>query len=272
LTVTFICATALRQSVNLEPVPNIPAMVMEGKERWVCVADLHLGIEVQLRRSGFNIPSQSPKMLDMLLRLAEDGRRLLILGDVKHRIPAVSYREDREIPPFFERLKEVYEEIVVVAGNHDGGLGSILHEGIRTFAGRGTTIEDVGAIHGHVWPSKEAMGARQLIMGHIHPSVLLVDSIGTATNEKCWVRARLKKRQILERYDSCPQELVVVPAFNPLLTGTPINYGERAMLGPLFRNDLVDRRTINAYLLDGTNVGFPTKKPRSRKYARWDKE
>jgi hypothetical protein len=74
----------------------------------------------------------------------------------------------------------------------------------------------------------------------------------------------------MERYDSCPIELVVVPAFNPLLTGTPVNYGERAMLGPLFRNDLVDRRTMNAYLLDGTNVGFPTKKPASRRYARWD--
>ena len=89
------------------------------------------------------------------------------------------------------------------------------------------------------------------------------------TNEKCWMRARLKKKAVLEKYDDCPEELVVVPAFNPLLTGTPINYGEKAMLGPLLRNDLVDRRTINSYLLDGTNVGFPTGKPRSRKYARW---
>ncbi len=256
--------------VELEPVPNVPAMVMEGRDRWVCVADLHLGIEVQLRRSGFNIPSQSPKMLDTLTKLAEKGSRLLILGDVKHRIPAVSYREDREIPPFFEGLRDAYQEIVIVAGNHDGGLGSILHEDVKTYAGHGTRIEDVGAVHGHVWPSKEAMGGSRLIMGHIHPSVLLVDSIGSATNEKCWVRAHLKKRQTLARYESCPEELVVVPAFNPLLTGTPINYGERAMLGPLFRNELVDRRTINAYLLDGANVGFPTKKPVSRRYDRWD--
>jgi len=254
----------------LEPVQNIPAMVMQGAHRWVCVADLHLGIEVQLRRSGFNIPSQSPKMLDTLVELATNGTHLLILGDVKHRIPAVSYREDREIPPFFAKLRDVYQDIVIVAGNHDGGLASVLGEGVKTYAGQGTKIEDVGATHGHVWPSKEVMGASKLIMGHIHPSVLLVDSIGSATNEKCWVRARLRRRQILEKYDSCPDQLIIVPAFNPLLTGTPINYGERAMLGPLFRNDLVDRHTINAYLLDGTNVGYPTKKPRSRRYARWD--
>jgi len=245
-------------------------MVIGGSSSWVCVADLHLGIEVQLRRSGFNIPSQSPKMLDILVRLANQGRNLLILGDVKHRIPAVSYREDREIPPFFERLSDSYKQIVVVAGNHDGGLGSVLQEGITTYAGPGTLIEDLGAIHGHVWPSKDAMKGKQLVMGHIHPSVLLVDSIGSAMNEKCWVRARFRRRQVLERYDSCPDELVVVPAFNPLLTGTPINYGERATLGPLFRNDLIDRRTINAYLLDGTNVGYPTKQPKSRRYARGD--
>ena len=270
--VRFISRPMLRRFVKLDPVPNFPAMVMRGQEKWVCVSDLHLGIEVQLRRSGFNIPSQSPKMLADLVALAENGSRLLILGDVKHRIPAVSYREDREIPPFFGRLRDVYKEVIVVAGNHDGGLGPVLGGSVKIFAGPGTTIENIGVTHGHVWPSKEAMGATILIMGHIHPSVLLVDSIGSATNEKCWVRARLKRRRVLERYDACPQELVVVPAFNPLLTGTPINYGERAMLGPLFRNDLVDRRMINAYLLDGTNVGFPTRKPRSRRFARWQED
>ncbi len=256
--------------MKLEPVPNVPALVLSGESEWICVSDLHLGIEVQLRRSGFNIPSQSRRMLDDLVALASRGDKLLILGDVKHRIPAVSYREDREIPPFFAALKDEYEEIVVVAGNHDGGLSSVLGEGVKAFAGPGTVVEDVGATHGHVWPSKDVMRAKRLLMGHIHPSVLLVDSIGSATNEKCWVRAGLRRKQILERYDDCPDEVVVVPAFNPLLTGTPINYGDRAILGPLFRNDLIDKRTIDAYLLDGTNVGFPTRMPRSRRYARWD--
>lgn len=268
----FISRIAFRKGVKLEPIPNTPAMVMAGERRWICVSDLHLGIEVQLRRSGFNIPSQSSKMLSDLVGLAEEGDNLLILGDVKHRIPAVSYREDREIPPFFDGLKDAYKRIVVVAGNHDGGLAPVLGTGAEMFAGPGTLIEDIGAMHGHVWPSKDVMKASRLVMGHIHPSVLLVDSIGSAMNEKCWVRGRLRQKKILEKYDSCPKELVVVPAFNPLLTGTPINYGERAMLGPLFRNDLVDRRTLDAYLLDGTNVGFPTKKPRSRRYARWDED
>lgn len=243
--------------VELEPVPDFAALAVKGKSGWVCVADLHLGIEVQLRRSGFNIPSQTPKMLSALETLSTRADRLIILGDLKHRIPAVSYRENREIPPFMTRLGELYKEIVVVAGNHDGGIAAVLPPDVKKISGAGTLIEDTGFVHGHVWPSKSAMSGKRLVMGHIHPSVLLVDSIGSKTNEKCWIRSGLDCGRVLDRYDHCPDEMVVVPAFNPLLTGTPINGRRGAYLGPLFRNKLVDEKRLSAYLLDGTNLGTP---------------
>ena len=249
----------VRVSVKLEPVPDIPALVLKGEKKWVCVADLHLGIEVQLRRAGFNIPSQAQKMLSSLETMSTYGDNLLILGDLKHRIPSVSYREDREIPPLLAKLKDRYKDIVIVSGNHDGGISSILPPGVRALSGPGTRIEDVGAFHGHVWPSQETMGSEKLIMGHIHPSVVLTDSLGSKSNEKCWVRTRLKKKGILERYDHCPSELVVVPAFNPLLTGTPVNSTTESKFGPLFRNGLVDMKRAEIYLLDGTNLGLPPK-------------
>jgi len=245
--------------VELEPVPDFAALTARGHSNWVCVADLHLGIEVQLRRSGFNIPSQGPKMLSSLEALSTRGDRLILLGDVKHRIPAVSYREDKEIPPFMRRLGEIYKEIVVVAGNHDGGIAAVLPEGVKKISGAGIMMEGTGFVHGHVWPSKTAMSGKQLVMGHIHPSVLLVDSIGSKTNEKCWIRSRLVRDRVLERYEHCPDEVVVVPAFNPLLTGTPINGRKGAYLGPVFRNRLVDESSMSAYLLDGTNLGTPPK-------------
>ncbi len=241
--------------MELEPVPDIPALVMRGTQSWICIADLHIGIEVQLRRSGFSIPSQAPVMLKSLEALASRADRLMILGDVKHRIPAVGYKENREIPPFMCRLQEMYKGIRVVAGNHDGGLSTVLPEGVESIGGPGQRLDDVGVCHGHVWPSKEAMSGTRLVMGHIHPSVQLTDSIGARSNEKCWVRANFRKKKVLERFESCPQELVIVPAFNPLLTGTPINAGKGTRLGPIFRNQLVDERKLNIYLLDGSNLG-----------------
>ena len=246
--------------MNLEPVPDLPALVIEGQKKWVCVSDLHLGIEAQLRRAGFNIPSQAPKMLSSLESLASHGDNLLILGDVKHKIPSVSYREDREIPPFLEALLRKYRNVTIIAGNHDGGLTAILPTGVQAIAGRGTRIEDMGVCHGHVWPAKETMSGSKLVMGHIHPSVLLKDTLGTKSNEKCWVRAGFRKKQVLERYPSCPNELVVVPAFNPLLTGTPVNRASSARLGPMFRNALIDEGSLVVCLLDGTNLGLPPRR------------
>ena len=241
--------------LDLEPVADTPALLAKGRETWICVADLHIGIEVQLRLGGFNIPSQTPKMLSSLQDLAKHGSKLLILGDLKHRIPSVGYRENKEIGPFIERLEESYESITMISGNHDGGITSVLPQSVRAMSGRGVRIDDTGVFHGHVWPSESVMEADKLVMGHTHPSVLLVDSLGGKTNEKCWVRARLDKKQVTERYAHCPNELVIVPAFNPLLTGTPVNIAGRSMIGPIFRNRMVDLQSLTTYLLDGTNLG-----------------
>ncbi len=241
--------------MDIEPIADIPALLMKGRESWVAVADLHIGIEVQLRHAGFNIPSQTPKMLDAMQALASQGDRLLILGDLKHRIPSLSYKENKEIGPFLDKLGESFKRIVMVAGNHDGGLSAILPSGVEAVPGRGTRIDDVGAFHGHVWPSETVMEAKSVVMGHTHPSVMLTDSLGTKSNEKCWVRVGFVESKALERYRTCPKEVIIVPAFNPLLTGTPVNSSRGSMIGPLFRNGFLEIDKMRIYLLDGTNLG-----------------
>jgi len=247
--------------VDLEPIADSPALLMRGRKKWICVADLHIGLEVQLRRAGFNIPTQTPRMREELMRLASFGDSIIILGDLKHRIPSVGYREDKELRPFMKALQDAYREISVIAGNHDGGLTSVLPEGVVAKHGRGIVVEDIGLFHGHVWPSATVMKAERLVMGHIHPSVMLVDSLGGRTNEKCWLRTELVRKKVLEKFDSCPKELVVVPAFNPLLTGTPVNGKPGSMLGPIFRNELADPESYRIYLMDGTNLGKAPPRP-----------
>jgi putative SbcD/Mre11-related phosphoesterase len=242
-------------AVEIEPIADIPALLIQDKESWILVSDLHIGIEVQLRFAGFNIPSQTPKMLEGLEALASRGRNLIVLGDVKHKIPSVGYRENKEIGPFLERLAQQYKRVLIAAGNHDGGLASILPKSIEAVSGRGTRIGDCGMFHGHVWPSDTVMQAKTIVMGHTHPSVMLTDSLGTKSTEKCWVRGRLNEKAVTQRYSACPDELVIVPAFNPLLTGTPVNSDRGSMIGPLFRNGMVDTASLRTYLLDGTNLG-----------------
>lgn len=245
--------------MQLEPVADVPALRMKGEGDWIVVADLHLGIEVQLRRAGFNLPSQAPKMTSSLESLSSMARNLMILGDLKHRIPSVGHREDREIKDIIGRMLKAYRRVVLVAGNHDGGISSALPEGCEALGSRGTRVGGVGLFHGHVWPSEEVMAAGKVVMAHVHPAVLMVDSLGTRSTEKCWVRAGFRGDRVKERYRTCPEQLVIVPAFNPLLTGTPVNADQGSILGPLFKNDFVDISSMKAHLLDGTYIDQPAR-------------
>jgi len=254
--------------VNLVPVPDMPALMIEGRRRWACIADLHIGIETALRGSGFNIPSQLPKMSSAVETLGSLADRLLILGDVKHRITHAGRGEDREVRAIMQSIMRTFQAVVVTPGNHDGGLRDVMPEGCVITANHGTVVDGAGAFHGHVWPSEDVMACDSIVMGHVHPSVRLEDSTGGSLNEKCWMRARLSKKKVLERYRKCPVELVVAPAFNPLLTGSPINAPSGGRLGPLLRNQLVNERSISAYLLDGTNLGrLPRGKPKAARTA-----
>lgn len=243
--------------MNLVPIPDMPALVIEGRRRWGCIADMHIGIEMALRRAGFNIPSQLPKISSAVESLASYADRLLILGDVKHRITHATHREDREVRAIMQDIMKAFKAVMVTPGNHDGGLKGLMPEGCEVTAAHGTVVDGVGAFHGHVWPSDAVMASDRIVMGHVHPSVLLENSFGGRANEKCWMRAKLSKRRVLERYSACPLELIVAPAFNPLITGSPINAPGGGRLGPLLRNDLVNERSMDLYLLDGTNLGKP---------------
>ena len=243
--------------MNASPIPDQPAIVIENDRRWVCIADLHIGIESALRASGFNIPSQLPKMSSAIESLACHADRLLILGDVKHRITHATHREDREVRAVMTDVMEVFRAVVVTPGNHDGGLRDLMPDGCSLSANSGTVVGGIGVFHGHVWPSEKVMASETILMGHVHPSLLLEGPYGGRTNEKCWMRVKMTKRKVLERYPTCPRELVVLPAFNPLIAGSPINAPGGGRLGPLLRNDLVNERSLRVHLLDGTDLGMP---------------
>src|SRR5437867_2549110 len=59
----------------------------------------------------------------------------------------------------------------------------------------------------------------------------------------------------LLRYPKLPKEAIVVPAFNELCGGMPVNDIRARFLGPLFDEDIVRVDDAAIHLLDGTNLG-----------------
>ena len=93
----------------MEPefVTREPALLINSNgNRALIVSDLHIGIEYEYYLRGMRIPSQTKSMVNRLDTLIESTKadRLVIIGDIKHRVPGISKQELREIPEFFGTL------------------------------------------------------------------------------------------------------------------------------------------------------------------------
>jgi len=238
--------------LRLQPVPDEAALLFD---RTIVVADLHIGIEFGFRESGFVIPSQTDRMLERLIDIADryKAERAVMVGDIKHKIKSVSPQERVEIPPFFERVLEVVPEIHLVPGNHDANILGILPGKVKAHDPRGIKLDDVGFTHGYAWPSQEAMDSEVLCMGHVHPSVLFMDRLGLRMTKRCWLRAEFMGGG--KRYDANPRELIVIPSFNDFCGGYAVNSPRSRPMGPILRSDLTHLENSRVYLLNGVDLG-----------------
>ncbi|MDR0523175.1 MAG: metallophosphoesterase [Candidatus Methanoplasma sp.] len=238
--------------MDLQPIHGVPAL-MAGD--CLIVTDLHIGLESHLRSKGFHIASRTEDMLESLIGAAgSEARSLIVLGDVKDSVPGSTKQEYGEIPVFFERLLNRFDEVGVVRGNHDTMIEDFLPDDVRVHPATGIRIGDVGLAHGHTWPSARVMSSETLVMGHDHPAVMLTDGAGGRSTEPCWVRGRFA-RESSDRYERLPKGFVIVPAFNRMLGGSPVNVEGEPLLGPVMGGDLLDIDGSRVHLLDGIDLG-----------------
>ncbi len=239
--------------IAFAPIAGHPALLIGGKEPAVVIADLHLGYSDELEDKGMFIGKQSEQMLAELELISSRAGRLIMLGDLKHAIGYTRRRSD--LPAFMAELMTYYERVDVVPGNHDGMISRSLPQRVMLHSTEGFADGEVSYCHGHAWPASELMKSRLLVMGHVHPAVRFVDSLGNRYVEKCWLRVPFRKEDPEGRYGSLPAEMIVIPAFNPLLTGTPVNTKQGKGLGPILKEGLVRLTKGRIYLLDGTYLG-----------------
>jgi putative SbcD/Mre11-related phosphoesterase len=241
--------------VKVEPIAGERALEITGPAgKFIVAADLHVGIEEELARCGFRVPDQTDRTLERLRTLVRDRKPdgLILLGDVKHQVPYAEKWEKLKVFRLLEALCGMLP-VTIVSGNHDGGIEGMSPESVRRVGS--LAVGDVGLVHGHAWPPEKLMKCRALVVAHMHPSVLLCDERGRPVTEPCWLRARIVVGKARERYRPPFPELVVMPAFTDLRGGCPVNERGGRLLGPLFRNGLVDVLAARVYLTDGTFLG-----------------
>lgn len=235
-----------------QPVPGIPALKIDDT---LVIGDLHIGVEAHLGKKGVHLTSRTDRMFDTVIEAAgNDVDRILMIGDIKDSVPGSTRQEYREIPMFCDRLLAHFSEVGIVRGNHDTSIEEFVPGAVRIHPASGTRIGDYGFVHGHTWPSPEVMSCSTFVMGHEHPTVLFKDGVGAHLSEPCWLRGRFNDVQD-ERYGKLPENFVVVPAFNRLLGGSPVNIIGGSLLGPILNSEMVDLDNAHIYLLDGLDLG-----------------
>jgi len=216
---------SLRLTGNLEILKEKALLLRD--EGLAVIADLHLGCEGVLQSAGISIPRrQKTAMLESLSRIIDDHAPEIIVvdGDFKHNFSRnldEEWLEVKEVLGFLKRRAR----LVVIRGNHDNYLATILHEMDikmrRSYRAGGYTFA-----HGH-WDIKTD---GPIIIGHEHPALKLRDDIGAVVSLPAFVVGR---------------DVIVLPAFSPLALGTDVSSG-RYLSPVLNARDVSDARVLAA--------------------------
>lgn len=210
--------------------------IIDG-DKWLILADTHVGMEFELQEKGVRVPIQTDKIVRNIVSWADEegASRIVILGDVKHEL-SYSVESINEVKLFIESLSRNFEEVVLVAGNHDGGLEQVVDKiglsNVKFYDSRGFMANVNGKkallLHGNSKPSIENFEkAEVLVMGHTHPAVVIEDEHGFVTKRPAILKIRVDKVEFSKRLygrelGGGELSIIVLPTANHLTIGVDV--------------------------------------------------
>ncbi len=231
-----------------------PALLL-GKT--LIIADLHIGIEYEIYKSGISIPSQLDKLKKRIFSLIKKtkAKELIILGDIKHQVPNISWQESKEIPAFLNSISRKVK-VSIVKGNHDGDIEALVNKKIRIYNPKGFRIKDHAFCHGQAWFDEDCLKAKHLVIAHVHPAIEFWMR-GYRSVEHCWLKCSIWNKKIEKKYKKKAnlEDCIIMPVFNPIIGGMPFNSRDFKPLGPILKN-ILNWGESEIYLLDGTFLGL----------------
>jgi len=178
---------------------------------YLIISDLHLGYEGALNAQGFMIPRlQYKKILKRLKEILSrtDAKKIIVNGDLKHEFGKISKQEFKEIEDFITFLKEEFDEIILIKGNHDNFTRFIAeNKGLQVYDNY--SVENFLVLHGDKIPENQ-IKEDNIIIGHEHPSIGL-RSGERVEKIKCFLKGNWNNKNI-----------IIMPSFNFISEGSDI--------------------------------------------------
>ena len=183
----------------------------------LAIGDLHIGHEHSLRDSGFLIPeTQLKDTIESLKKIVFEVKKrkyklkkIVFLGDIKHYF-GYEWRERFYFNKVLDFLREHVKDkdIILIKGNHDK----------FDFSGKKMKnyyfSKGLMFFHGHMdFPQIFERRVNIVVMGHLHPSVILSDKQNIKREKyKCFLVGNYKRK-----------EVIILPSFIGIIEGTSVN-------------------------------------------------
>lgn len=239
--------------MKVRPLHPHAALLLEDDRKYVAVSDLHIGLEGELASKGVTL--RQTLVSDMLAELlglveSEHADGVVLLGDVKHTVGAISKQEWDDIPAFLKQLAE-RADVYLVPGNHDGNIRHLVPASVNVASSKGMALGDTLLVHGHSMPSDVRSNVCRIVMGHVHPVFLKKGSV--LNGQRVWISMQAQKQALFSEEGLV--DVVVVPSFNPHLHATGEKY-HRKSISPIITR--VAQHGVEKCIiatLDGSVVG-----------------
>ena len=190
------------------------------------ISDIHLGLEGSMTSKGSYIPKfQLEDVLEDIGKAKEEtgATRILVNGDLKNEFKKSYYSEKQEVKKFVSRMQKLFDEVILIKGNHDTFID-------ETVERKGLELqerhEENGILFTHGHKDIEDLESFEIvIIGHEHPALSLKDEIGVVEKVDCILHG-----------EEDGTEVIVLPAFSSISNGTRINETpQRELLSPVLR-------------------------------------
>ena len=239
--------------VTTRIIDSEPALIVEEKRKNLVISDLHIGFEHKFSSNKNTVRKNSSinEIISNVTKIIkkENPDTLILLGDVKSSIQSITNSEWRDVPYFFEEIKNSLE-VILIPGNHDSNIDKLIPSDVTVISSKGMIIDDVLLTHGHTMPSKNYSSVNNIIMGHIHP--VYFDKNSLLNGERIWISIKTDKSKI---FPSTRGELniTIVPSFNPYFYATEKKYYKKS-ISPIIEK-IKDSTMAKILTLDGTIIG-----------------
>lgn len=232
-------------------VQSHPALLLEEKRRYLVITDLHIGFESTLAANDIHIEPEAivKDTLDELNSIIELEKpdSLILLGDVKASIDAISKTEWSAVPLFFEISKRI--DTLLIPGNHDGNIQKLLPKEVTLASASGIVLGDTLLTHGHTLPTENLSHVSKIVMGHVHPVFFNKGSI--LDGQRVWVSIKAEKNKLFSSSKG-HIEIIIIPTFNKYFYASHKRF--RKSISPILAR-IKNFQEAKILTLDGSIIG-----------------